>query len=148
MMTFAPRSRRLLREGPDCKSRYQMISTLMVPRTALLIRCSLEEASKIRAEAEIEKRTVSGYVLNIMVRALRIEDKLAAIIHDSNLNRTLARLPLRMPGPRTAILVRCSVDEAKKIRAAAARRDATISGFVLHSLRSAWRVAAGHPTNL
>lgn len=118
----------------------------MAQRTALLIRCSVEEARKIRAEAELETRTVSGYVLNIMARALRIDDKLAAIIHDSNLNRTLARLPLRVPGPRTAILVRCSMDEAKKIRAAAARRDATISGFVLHSLRSAWRVAAGRPT--
>ena len=31
-------------------------------RTALLVRCSREEAEKIRAAAERERRTVSGYV--------------------------------------------------------------------------------------
>ena len=35
-------------------------------RTALLVRCSREEAENIRAAAERERRTVSGYVLNVV----------------------------------------------------------------------------------
>lgn len=119
----------------------------MVKRTALLIRCSVEEAAQIRNLARSENRTISGYVLNIMERALRIEDQLAARIPAfSNFNRALSRIPLRVPGPRTAILLRCYVDQAERIRASAARRDTTISAFVLHSLRSAWNVAHGRPT--
>lgn len=45
-------------------------------RTALLIRCSVDEAIRVRNEAEIERRSVSGYVLNIVGRAVRVEDSL------------------------------------------------------------------------
>jgi uncharacterized protein (DUF1778 family) len=113
----------------------------------MLIRCGVEEAAQIRNLARNENRTISGYVLNIMERALRIEDKLATHMSGyRTFNRTLARTPLRVPGPRTAILVRCYVDQADRIRAAAARRDTTVSAFVLHSLRTAWNVAQGRPT--
>jgi uncharacterized protein (DUF1778 family) len=40
-------------------------------RTALLIRCSKEEAEKIRDAAERERRTLSGYVLNTILSATR-----------------------------------------------------------------------------
>jgi hypothetical protein len=39
-------------------------------RTALLIRCSREEADKIRKAAKRERRTVSGYVLNAVLRRI------------------------------------------------------------------------------
>jgi uncharacterized protein (DUF1778 family) len=42
-------------------------------RTALLIRCSLEEAQQIRTAARREHRTVSGYVLNCLQQKLKIE---------------------------------------------------------------------------
>lgn len=116
-------------------------------RTALLIRCSKEEADKIRAEAERERRTVSGYVLNVLARVLTVEESLYAKLYRfQDVNRTLSRIPLRAPGPRTTVLVRCTIEEAKQIRMAAKRRQASISGFISHSLRRFWEVAKGRPT--
>ena len=118
----------------------------MASRTALLIRCSAEEAQAIREFAEHERRTVSGYVLNILTRALNVEERLFASLNRlQSLNRTLYRTPLRLPGPRTAVLLRCSSAEADRIRTAAARRQTTISGFVLHTLRVSWSLARGRP---
>jgi hypothetical protein len=45
-------------------------------RTALLIRCSVEEAEQIRAAARKQHRTLSGYVLHCLHRGLRIKAKL------------------------------------------------------------------------
>lgn len=42
-------------------------------RTALLIRCSVEEAEQIRSAARREHRTLSGYVLNCLKSKLQIE---------------------------------------------------------------------------
>lgn len=42
-------------------------------RTALLIRCSVEEAEQIRAAARAERRTVSGFVLNCVKNKLNIQ---------------------------------------------------------------------------
>jgi uncharacterized protein (DUF1778 family) len=39
-------------------------------RTALLIRCSHEEAETIRAAAKAERRTLSGYVLNAVMNRI------------------------------------------------------------------------------
>jgi uncharacterized protein (DUF1778 family) len=44
-------------------------------RTALLIRCSKEEAEKIRDAAERERRTLSGYVLNTILRRISNQEK-------------------------------------------------------------------------
>jgi uncharacterized protein (DUF1778 family) len=44
-------------------------------RTALLIRCSREEAERIRAAAKRERRTVSGYVLNAVMSRLLSQEK-------------------------------------------------------------------------
>src|SRR5215470_11734247 len=116
-------------------------------RTALLICCSVEEAEKIRQEAAFEHRTIAGYVLNILLRALRVEERLAAELSIfQRLNRVLSRAPTRAPGQRTAILVRCSIDDANRIRVGAKRRDATISGFVLHCLKRNWDVNLGRRT--
>lgn len=118
-------------------------------RTALLICCSVGQAQKIRREAEFERRTVAGYVLNIVSRALRFEEQLAY---------RLSRLPLsgprltwdsvRMPGKRTAVLIRCGNDEANRIRVAAKRRCTTISGFVLHCLIRSWEAKQLGPASL
>jgi len=42
-------------------------------RTALLIRCSVEEAQQIRAAARHQHRTVSGYILHCLQQKLEIE---------------------------------------------------------------------------
>lgn len=45
-------------------------------RTALLIRCSVEEAEQIRAAARRQYRTLSGYVLHCLRNRLKVEDDL------------------------------------------------------------------------
>jgi len=42
-------------------------------RTALLIRCSREEADRIRAAAKRQKRTLSAYVLRALTSRLDFE---------------------------------------------------------------------------
>jgi uncharacterized protein (DUF1778 family) len=113
----------------------------MTDRTALLINCSAGEAAAIRHHAELERRTVSGYVLNIVMRAVTFEAQIRDLLKSpSGIERTLSRLPLSAPGPRTTVLLRCSAEEAAAIRAAAKRRSCTISGFVLHALRRSWSI--------
>jgi hypothetical protein len=117
-------------------------------RTALLIRCSTEEANQIRIEAEKQRRTISGYVLLIMARAVQLEDRLFATLTPYNsMNQVLNRRALIAPGPRTAILVRCEVAEADRIRQAAHRRDIAINAFVLLALRRAWNVQMAPPSS-
>lgn len=118
-----------------------MISIPLEGRTALLIRCSVEEATRIHAEARHERRTVAGYVLHIVLRAVAIEESIAALISRlQELNRVRARTSLRPNGQRTAILIRCTVDEANLIRKVANRKQMTISGFTLHCLHRSWNV--------
>jgi hypothetical protein len=49
---------------------------------------------------------------------------------------------------RTALLVRCSVEEAKAIRESARRSGRTLSGYVLHCLRNRLKVEAEIQANL
>jgi uncharacterized protein (DUF1778 family) len=132
----------VLVKSMDCKFRYSLISPAAVPdRTALLIHCSAEEAKTIRQRAILQRRTIGGYVLNVMMRV---------IAHDERLFTQLGRLQrwdrifgwnsLRPVGPRTTMLLRCSAQESTRIRVAAKRRGATISTFVLHTLRSSWNL--------
>jgi hypothetical protein len=125
-------------------------------RTALLIRCSKEEAERVRIEADKQRRTISGYVLQIMSRAIEIENRLLAKIDPyTAVNQVFSRKSLIGAGPRTAILVRCSVLEAERIREAARRRDLPINAFVLQALKRSWanelnphlRSAANQPTH-
>lgn len=118
----------------------------MKNRTALLIRCSRGEADLVRRAAHYEYRTMSAYVLNVLLRALRFEDRLfSKMAHADTMNRVLARTPVRPPGPRTAILLRCSTIQAEDIRLAAKRREIPISSFVMHSLQRYWAVTKDHP---
>ena len=56
-------------------------------RTALLIRCSREEAEKIRSAAKRERRTVSGYVLHAVLNRIANQERARAY-------------PLQRPLPR------------------------------------------------
>jgi uncharacterized protein (DUF1778 family) len=117
-------------------------------RTALLIRCTTDEAQRIRIEAEKQRRTISGYVLNVMVRAVDLEERLFSKMNRySGLNQVLSRREVTAPGPRTAILVRCSVEEAERIRDAARRREIAINAFVLQSMLRLWNVQSAPPTD-
>src|SRR5262245_41725550 len=105
-------------------------------RTAILISCREEEAAKIRTGAAYDFRGVSAYVLNIVMRAVALDEKL--------LGQFLRLSPfpasIRTPGRRTAVLIRCSDEQASRIRAAAKRRATTISSFVLICLSRNWDV--------
>jgi hypothetical protein len=116
----------------------------MPDRTALLINCSQRELEQMRAYAEAEHRTLSGYVLNIVMRTVKFDETLFA-----SLNRFAESNPFTVPqmprpaGPRATALLRCSIAEATRIRAAAKRRNTTISAFVLHALQRSWLVTKG-----
>lgn len=52
-----------------------MMAAEKLHRTALLIRCTVEEAEMIRQAAERERRTISGYVLNAMMQRIAVKTK-------------------------------------------------------------------------
>jgi len=114
----------------------------MATRTAILIHCLKEEADQIRQRARLDRRTVSGYVLNIVMSAVAFEQRLYARLNGFRaLNQTLARHIARPMGPKTTMLLHCSREEAKKVRIAAGRRETTISGFVVDCLRRSWKAS-------
>jgi len=100
----------------------------------------------MRDFAALEHRTLSGYVLNIVMRTVTFEENLfTSLPRFQQTNPLLPWQPTRSAEPRATMLLRCSTDEATRIRAAAKRRRATISGFVLHTLRRSWLVTKGFP---
>jgi hypothetical protein len=105
----------------NCK--YSLISAAVVPeRTALLIHCSTEEAKIIRERAALQRRTISGCVLNVLMRALPFDERL---FHNAsfvpNWTQRLNENPFRSASERTSMLLRCSVLESDLIRLAATR---------------------------
>jgi uncharacterized protein (DUF1778 family) len=55
---------------------YHVISYHMKnKRTALLIRCSVEQAERIRLSAKEESRTISAYVLKILMDHIQLKDR-------------------------------------------------------------------------
>jgi hypothetical protein len=90
--------------------------------------------------AERERRTVSGYVLNIVLRSVGVEERFFARVI------RLGPLPFSRPaGPRTCLLIRCSEEEAKRIRQVAKRRQMTMCGYVLYCLERWWNVGRAEP---
>jgi hypothetical protein len=81
-----------------------------------------------------------------MVRAIQVEDRLVSSLNNrfSSMNQVLSRRALITRGPRTAILVRCEVSEADRIRESARRREMPINAFVLHALKRSWSVDTVH----
>jgi uncharacterized protein (DUF1778 family) len=45
-------------------------------RTALLVRCTKEEAEDIRQTAKAERRTISGFILNAVLHRIQAHRKL------------------------------------------------------------------------
>jgi len=108
-------------------------------RTSLLLNCSRKEADEVRKNAELQSRTVSAYVIRIVMRSVSLGEKL------DNSFRTLPLYWERQRAkkektfrPRTTLHVYCTVDEAHRIRRAAQTRAMTISGLVLSSLHRSW----------
>jgi predicted HicB family RNase H-like nuclease len=120
-----------------------------MPRTALFIRCTVSEADRIRIEAEKDHRSISEYVVDVLARAIDLEDRLyARKTANSQLSRAIAQKPPNEPGPRTGILVRCDEVEAARIRNAARRRDVPINAFVLQRLKRAWAATGVPPDSI
>src|SRR5215469_7504050 len=107
----------------------------MNDRTALIISCSREQAAAIHERAEAERRTVSSYVLRILMRWLAHEQQL---IPQKYYLPLPANQPVRPSAKRTTMLIRCSTEESQSIRAGAKRRCTTISRYVLHALAVSW----------
>jgi uncharacterized protein (DUF1778 family) len=108
-------------------------------RTALLIRCSKDEADRVRAQAAAEHRTISGCIVNILERSVRIDQDYARGITRKFLDNQARefRLAHRVTEP-TSILLRCSTEEADRIRSVAWHRGMSISEFVAFSLWRHW----------
>lgn len=56
-------------------------------RTALLIRCTEEEAARIREAAQLERRTVSGYVLQAVMNRMRVRQVYRSALPDGPAHR-------------------------------------------------------------
>jgi hypothetical protein len=109
-------------------------------RAALLISCSQHDVQVIRERAEQQRRKISSYLLNILMNAVEFDEELLGG------SACLAKLGGESPSPgldgfRATVLLRCSEDDAQRIRAAAKRRDVSISGYVRYVLRRSWEIA-------
>jgi uncharacterized protein (DUF1778 family) len=108
-------------------------------RTSLLIRLSPQDAARIREGASSEYRSVSGYLLYALDRSFRIEE---VVVRDA-IGPLISEQARAIIGPQykkthTAIHLRCTVEQAAKIRKYAAKRQLSISDFVIFSLRRLW----------
>lgn len=114
-----------------------------MPRTSLLIRLSHEDAARIREEASSEYRSLSGYLLRKLHRGFQIEEKLGTGQVKSLLSTTRARGIIGPQDKRrhTAAHLRSTAEGAAEIREYAARRQLSISDFVVFSLRRSWQAA-------
>jgi len=109
----------------------------------LLIRLSHEDAARIRKEASAEHRSLSGYLLNVLERSFFIEQKVAHGASTPMLSRQArATLGQQCKKLHTSVHLRCTVEEASRIRAYAARRQLSISDFVVFSLQRLWIAVA------
>ena len=103
-------------------------------RASLLIRCSREDAEAIRRDALAQHRGVSGYLLFVLERSMKLEERFLL-----GIQRVMPTVVSELPENRTAIHLRCSAEEALRIRDAAERRLLSISNFVVFSLHRYWR---------
>ena len=60
-------------------------------RTALLLRCSTEEAGAIREAAKRERRTISGFLLNAAMSRITNQRKLEAKWEEAGIGKRKAR---------------------------------------------------------
>ena len=77
----------------------QKDSVMATRRTAILIRCSCEEAAKIREMAKRERRTLSGFVLHtLMSRIARLGSGLSPSSVTRKPSTTPSRRRRKRPG--------------------------------------------------
>jgi len=114
-----------------------------VPRTSLLIRLSHEDADRIRKEASSEYRSMSGYLLSVLERSFRIEEKVGRFSESLLSKQARAIIGPQFKKLHTAVHLRCTVEQAVRIREYAARRQLSIGDFVVFSLRRLWIATAG-----
>ena len=114
----------------------------MAKRAALLLSCSKAESDRIHREALTDRRTVSGYVLKIVMDRINSEEHILQRLGVGGARLSSWARPAKVEGPRVALMVRCSVEESQRVRAAAKRREITISGYVLTVIHAAWEVQA------
>jgi len=108
-------------------------------RTSLLIRLSREDAARVRAEASSEYRSLSGYLLYVLERSFSIEERVARGASESLLSKQArAVVGPQLKKLHTAVHLRCTVEQAARIREHSARRQLSISDFVVFSLRRLW----------
>jgi hypothetical protein len=109
-----------------------------VDRTSLLIRLSPEDAARIHREALSEYRSLSGYLLRVLERSFWIEQRVGGGSSASLLSHARAMIGPQHKKHHTAVHLRCTVEQADRIRQYAARRQLSISDFVVFSLRRLW----------
>jgi hypothetical protein len=113
-------------------------------RADLLISCTTMEAAQMRLHAKAQQRTLSATVLRVVLRGIDVDDQLYDRYH--KLGPVRARAIKR--DPRTAIHLRCSAQDSKRIRDAARRRGTTISALILYFLRASWVAEADVRRNI
>jgi hypothetical protein len=109
------------------------------PRTALLIRCTKEQAAKLREQALTEHRSVSGCLLHVLERSLWIEERWVPGLGYLSVAPQPLNQVIRSADSRAELFLRCSLSDAKRIRKAATRRNMSISRFVIFSLERNWK---------
>lgn len=112
------------------------------PRTSLLVRLSTEDAARIHHAAASEYRSLCAYLLRHLERSMALEEKGTGKPSET-LKELLFWQALQAIGPQrkkqhTAIHLYCTLKQATRIRACAARRQLSISDFVVFSLRRSW----------
>src|SRR5215470_304919 len=122
--------------------------------TSLLINCYNMKALRIRISDLRQHHTISDYILNILMKAIRYDESLAHLHELGGREKFSIRniefyglggFSSRPPGPRTTMLLSCPMEDAHRIRETAKRKETTISGLVLHALRLAWAIPDGKP---
>jgi hypothetical protein len=95
----------------------------------LIIRCSQEDADRIRNLAFSEHRSLSGYLLHVLERSFWIENRVVGgltrsvlLVHPQSIKREHEKV-------RTAVHLRCTVERAERTREYAARRRLSINDF-------------------
>ena len=103
-------------------------------RASIIVRCFPEQAAKIRYCAGSERRTVAAYMLSVLERNITIDEKFHGYKPAMEARRKISSLE-----KRTAIHLRCSSEEANRIRGAAAAINMSLSRFVVFVLERSWR---------
>jgi|SRR5215469_1428946 len=107
-------------------------------RASLLLNCSQKEADEVRKNAKLLSRTVSAYVVHIVMRAVSLSEDFDKSFKATPLYWERHARKEKSFRPRTTLHVYCSAEEAQRIRHAARTRTTTISGFVLRCLHRRW----------